>query len=268
MRFPSGKAFVLTLSAMVAAGVAAASASAATPSPLMAPLDLKAPFAARSAWRLTATQGPQVEDPADGEMVPGAISLCLTRDNGRNCDPAPNRALRLSSGDDLFVQPHFLRRAQVVRPSSERPLLLIELASFHSGNGDQRVSLQLYAYDRANDAFRLAYERRTNRNNNQEIRYVESGPLAGAVIAADPTDDAPFGYWISVSRPDTAGTYRQVLRFRSATAYGDGNPLAVIDSEMPNIQRRLGIWRPGMALPLPAKPCPRPHMVNEALWCD
>jgi hypothetical protein len=245
----------------------ALAASAAMPGPVMAPLDLKAPFATHSPWRLTATQGPQVEDPT-GEMAPGAITLCLSRDAGRTCDPAPNRALRLPGGDDVFAQPHFLLRARAVRPSGNAPLLLLELASFHAGNGDQRVSLQLYAYDRAHDAFRLAYAHRTGRNNNQEIRYVEAGPLSGAVIASEPTGDAPFGYWITVDRPAPGGPFKQVLRFRSATTYGDGNPLTVIDSEMPNIQRKLGIWHPGMALPLPARACPHPRLVREALWCN
>ena len=31
----------------------------------------------------------------------------------------------------------------------------------------------------------------------------------------------------------------------------DGNPPAVIDSEMPNIEERLGLWRPGQRLPTP-----------------
>lgn len=63
-----------------------------------------------------------------------------------------------------------------------------------------------------------------------------------------------------------AQTYRQIQRYRSATLYGDGNGLGVIDSEMPNIRRRLGVWRPGMTLPLPPH-CPRLHLVRTALWC-
>lgn len=262
MRFAIGTPFGIAIACMTAA-----IAYAATSSSPMAPLDLSEAFATRSPWRLTATQGPPVEDPA-GQLAPGAIDLCLSKDAGRNCDPEPNRALRLSGGSDVFAQPHFLLRAQVVRPAGKPRLLLLELASFHAGNGDQRVSLQLYTYDHAKDVFRLAYAHRTGRNNNQEIRYVEAGPLSGVVVTSGPTSDAPFGYWITIDRPDDSGVYRQVLRFRSATAYGDGNPMAVIDSEMPNIQRRLGIWHPGMALPLPAKTCPRPRLVRGALWCD
>ena len=262
MRFAIGTCFGFAIACMIAP-----IAYAATSGSPIAPFDLREAFQTRSPWRLTATQEPMVEDPA-GQLAPGAIHLCMSNDAGRTCDPAPNRALRLTNDGDVFSQPHFLLRAQVVRPAGKPRLFLLELASFHAGNGDQRVALQLYTYDQAKDVFRLAYSHRTGRNNNQEIRYVEAGPLSGAVIASDPTSDAPFRYWITVDRPNGSGVYQPVLRFRSATAYGDGNPLAVIDSEMPDIQRRLGIWLPGMALPLPAKACPRPHLVGGALWCS
>ncbi|MDG6719271.1 hypothetical protein QCE92_13960, partial [Staphylococcus aureus] len=51
------------------------------------------------------------------------------------------------------------------------------------------------------------------------------------------------------------------------TGYGDGNPLAVIDSEMPETLRRLKLWQPGSPLPLPEHPCPRPRLVAQVLWC-
>lgn len=262
MRFTIGPTFGLAIACMnVTIAYAATSGSP------IASLDLAQAFTTRSPWRLTATQGPMVEDPT-GELAPGAIDLCLSNNAGRSCEPAPNLALRLTRNDDVFARPHFLLRAQVVRPAGKPRLLLLELASFRAGNGDQRVALQLYTYDKVKDVFRLAYAHRTGRNNNQEIRYVEAGPLSGVVITSTPTSDAPFGYWITVDRPNGSGVYRQVLRFRSATTYGDGNPLAVIDSEMPNIQRRLGIWHPGMVLPLPTKACPNPRLDRGALWCD
>ena len=95
-----------------------------------------------------------------------------------------------------------------------------------------------------------------------------SGPLTGSMISADPADRAPFGYWISVSKLTPAHGYRQVLHYLSATSYNDGNSLAVIDSEMPNIEKRLGLWHPGSPLPLPAGHCPRPQLKGMALWCS
>ncbi|MCQ8277235.1 hypothetical protein NFI95_02065 [Acetobacteraceae bacterium KSS8] len=41
----------------------------------------------------------------------------------------------------------------------------------------------------------------------------------------------------------------------------------MIDSEMPEIKRRLGLLAADMALPLPAAGCAEPHLVNGALWC-
>jgi len=46
--------------------------------------------------------------------------------------------------------------------------------------------------------------------------------------------------------------YGRILRYRGLTGYSDGNPLAVADSEMPEILRRLGLWQPGEPLPVPA----------------
>ncbi|WP_334181402.1 hypothetical protein [Novosphingobium sp.] len=233
-------------------------------------MDLSAPFQTRSPWQFIATQGAEEEDPS-GDTAPGPITPCITRDKGATCNSAATSALRLPGSDDVFSTPHFISRLEVVHAKAEgetgRSLLLLQLASFQAGNGDRRVALQLYAYDRAKDAFTAVFTHRTGRNNNQELRYVEAGPLRGNVITAEPTQDAPYGYWITVHKPAASGQYGQALRFRSATAYGDGNPLAVIDSEMPNILKRLGLWRAGMPLPLPAGECPRPHLVGMALWC-
>jgi len=121
------------------------------------------------------------------------------------------------------------------------------------------------------DAFARVFENRTGQNNNQETRFITDGPLRGSVISAEPQQSAPFGYWIVVSKRSGGGAYRQVLRFVSATRYGDGNPLAVIDAEMPTIQQRLGLWKPGQPLPTPAdrdKPCTRPTLKHSALWCE
>lgn len=244
--------------------VVVAPAAAAT----LASIDLARAFGTRSAWRLTATQGPTEPDPIyDGETVPGAIALCLSRDAGRTCDADLRRALHGPDGDDLFDRPHFLWRAAVVHPGPGLTLLLVQQASLHSGDGDQRVATQLFAYDRPRDRFHTVYERRVGHNNNQEVRYIDAGSMRGAVVAAEPTERAPFGYWITVDRLTPALTYRTALRYRSATRYNDGNPLAVIDAEMPTIEQRLGLWRPGQPLPVPAR-CATPRLARGALWCS
>jgi hypothetical protein len=254
----------------LAAGPAAAIGLAPL-GPAIASIDLSKPFRTRSAWRFTAYQAAAVRDPtgvSDGPM-PGQIRLCISKDQARSCSPDLDRALHMWEGDDLFADPHYLEAAQIVHPrgAAGNPLLLIRLASLPGGNGDRRVGTLMLAYDRAHDRFARVFTQATGQNNNQEIRYIATGPLRGAIVAAEPTEGAPFGYWITVNRLTPAYGYRQVLRFRSATRYGDGNPLAVIDSDMPNIQKHLGLWRAGKPLPLPASGCAKPRLDRMELWC-
>jgi hypothetical protein len=230
-------------------------------------IDLSQSLGAKSNWRFMALQGRDTTDPVMADPIPGKIRLCVTRDDGASCYPGLDHLLRLPSGDDSYSDPRYLIEARIVRPRADRPLLLMQVASQHSLNGDQRLATVVLAYDQEQGSFTPVYEKQVNKNNNQEIRYIADGPLMGAIISAEPTDDAPFGFWITVDRLGPTGGYKQVLRFRSATRYDDHNPLAVIDSEMPGILLRLGIWRPGMKLPLPADKCAKPHLIGQELWC-
>jgi hypothetical protein len=111
----------------------------------------------------------------------------------------------------------------------------------------------------------------TGRNNNQETRFIESGPLIGDLIVAYPTDNAPFTYWVEIYERNGSGGYERLLRYRGKTVYGDGNPLAVIDSEMPEILRSLKLWAPGQALPVPPRMpamCTRLFMRKGVEWCE
>ena len=157
--------------------------------------------------------------------------------------------------------------ARIVHARGNRPLLFIQVASQHSLDSDQRVGTVVLAYDQEHEIFTFVYEKRTNKNNDQEIRYIADGPLTGAIISVEPTEDAPFGFWITVNRLGPTDGYRQVLRYRSVTRYGDGNPLAVIDSDMPGILKRLGLRHPGTKLPLPPGECAKPRLIGEELWC-
>ena len=199
--------------------------------------------------------------------MPGRIELCL-----RRADAPCDQELRGSLGDNpqnvLFTEPHYLEKADLV-PSGSRtkPLLLVQTGSLFSGDGDQLIFAQILAYRRDTDRFVRVYAHLTGRNNNQEVRYLGNGALRGSVVSVDPTNDAPFGFWVVLSSYVSGRGYRQVLRYRSATTDNDGNPLPVIDSEMPNIERRLGLWRAGDRLPLPDARCPQPHLARMELWC-
>jgi hypothetical protein len=238
-------------------------------------LDLAKPFHTRSAWRFVVTEGPPVEDFGDND-APGALTLCLHKSQAGPCvsDPVTLLLRTTTPNDPIAWEPHYLIAAKVVYPrrSKAAPFLLIVTGSLNSADGDQIVSTQLVTYDVDRDTFRRVYGKSTGHNNNQEIRFVTDGPLRGSVISAEPEEHFPFGYWIVVDKLTSARAYRQELRYRSATLYNDGNPLAVIDSEMPNIERRLGLWKPGDPIPTPnpggdGKSCPKPMLRHTELWC-
>ena len=245
-------------------------APAPPPPGSLADMDLSAPFATRSPWRLTAIQQAPLDpaDSPDGDPdEPGPVALCLHKGPAGPCDDALRTTLNRGAATP-FDAPHFLETAQVVPQPGKHKMLLVRTSSTHGGNGDQLVLTQLLAYRAASDRFERVFAQTTRRNNNQEIRYVPTGKLAGDIISAEPTGDAPFGFWVVVNRMGPAGLFRPILRFRSATRYNDGNSLPVIDSEMPTIQKRLGYLRPGMRPPLPPGPCPKPHMIGAELWCE
>jgi hypothetical protein len=259
-----------TVGGLAALAVFAATRLDAAAASTIANVDLGKPFAARSDWRLIGMQGPAITDPIMGDgTIPGSVTLCLTKTTPAQCAPLQDMPAVQPGVSGLFSDAHYLVDPQIVYPRgpSAAPLLLLQTASMHSGDGDQVVYTQLLAYQRAADRFAAIYQHSTGHNNNQEVRIVMAGPLMGDVIAVEPTQDKPYGFWVTVSQLTPAYTYRQVLRYRSATGYGDRNPLAVIDSEMPNIEAHLGAWKPGAPLPAPAK-CAHPHLVKLELWCN
>jgi hypothetical protein len=256
--------------AALALAMAASATVAATPptSSVISSLDLAKPFATRSDWRFTATQGPPVEG-VMGDPAPGHIQLCLRAGAAGPCDPALRGALRTSQDGDIFADAHYLNAVNILRPrgAAGPPLLWVQAASLYSGDGDQVAATQVLAYDQAKDSFTRIYENVTGHNNNQDVRFIEAGALRGDIVSVEPTDKGPYAFWVTVNAFAPGAAYRQVLRYRSATHYGDGNPLAVIDSEMANIEQHLGLWKPGAPLPLPAGPCPNPRLVGAELWC-
>jgi hypothetical protein len=155
-------------------------------------------------------------------------------------------------------------------PGRTFPLLRIKSCTTRGANGNCGVSTFLFAYDRDAQRFRVVFFNMMGRNNNQEARFVEKGPLLGNVIVAYPTNDAPFTYFVEVYKRSSDSEYSQVLRYRGNTHYGDGNPLAVIDSEMPETLQRLGLWKTGDALPVPPR-MPRGCtlvMRKGVEWCE
>jgi len=171
-----------------------------------------------------------------------------------------------------FDTPYHLFAGSVVYANRNKsnPLLFLKVCGATSGDGDCGIATALYHYDRAADRFIRVFLNLTGRNNNQVTRFVERDPLQGDVIVDNPTENAPYAYWIEVYRAEDSGQYGRILRYRGHTVYSDGNPLAVADSEMPEILRRLGLWHPGDPLPVPAhlpQGCSHLFMRHGEEWC-
>ena len=241
-------------------------------------LDLTQPFQTKSWWSLVATKQPDEESSAEdgaGERQ-GAISLCFVENDEPDCSQemflAKFREEKISfvSGTGPFYE---LFASDVVfsGPGRTLPLLRIKSCTIRGANGNCGVSTFLFAYDRRAERFRVVFFNMTGRNNNQETRFVENGPLLGNVIVAYPTNDAPFAYVVEVYKRISDGAYSRVLSYRGNTGYGDGNRLAVIDSEMPETLRRLGLWKTDDALPVPPSMpggCTRLVMRKSVEWCE
>lgn len=233
-------------------------------------IDLTESFGTVTQWTFVAVQ--------DGGQPPteledhGPIFLCLVKTASPNC------ALRffqhVRSDMPWADTPYHLFASRIVYggENKTRPFLLVQVcgAGAVSGDGDCLIATALYKYDRGTDRFIRVFLNQTGRNNNQATRFVESGPLQGDVIVDNPTENAPYTYWIEVYRAGDSGQYDRILRYRGLTGYSDGNPLAVADSEMPEILRRLGLWKPGDPLPVPPqmpKGCHDLFMRSAEEWC-
>jgi len=233
---------------------------------VVARLDLTRPFKTRTQWTFVAAilPGSHFSGAGAGPVDGGALAQCFVDNLTPHCTYAKPK-----NDSDWFSTPIELYSAQIVfrRANSTSPLLMITTGSARGGNGSHAIFTQLFTYDRRSNKFQSVFSNATGSNNNQETRFLERGPLHGDVIIADPTESAPFGYWISVYVWTGKDKYSQSTRYRSATHYGDGNHLAVIDSEMPEVLRRMGFWRAGD--PLPAPPgCNRTTLRHGEEWCQ
>jgi len=233
---------------------------------IVARLDLTRSFQTRTRWTFVAAilPGSHFSGAEPGPVDGGALAQCFVDNSIPHC-----RYGTPKKDFDWFSTPIELYSAQVVfrGANSTRPLLMITTGSAHGGDGSHSVFTELFAYDRRLNEFRSVFSDVTGSNNNQKTRFIDEGPLRGDVIVDDPTSSPPFGYWISVYTWNAKSGYSLALRYRSATHYGDGNHLPVIDSEMAGILRRMGLWRPGD--PLTAPPgCSHPVLRHGEEWCQ
>ncbi len=208
------------------------------------------------------------------EMIdPNPVTICFVRSDVPDCSEKGLFPISDGIADNPGRLFHNFLEARVVYASADRtaPLLLLKACSMAGFNGNCGIYTFLFAYDHSRDQFYLAFHDIVPHNLNGTTRFVEAGPLLGAVVSATPTSNAPYGYFVSVYRSDASGHYAQNLRYRSKTHCNDGNRLSVVDSDMPEILLRLGLWKPGDPLPIPfVKPdnCTKLSIIKGEEWCQ
>jgi hypothetical protein len=250
--------------------IAALSHQGITKPKVVSHVDLTEPFGAVTQWTFVVVQ--------DGGHPPteledhGPIFLCLVKAASPDCALHFYEHIRIDM--PWADTPYHLFASSVVYGGENKthPFLFVQVcgAGAMSGDGDCGVATALYRYDKETDRFIRVFLNLTGRNNNQATRFVESGPLQGDVIVDNPTENAPYTYWIEVFRARDSGQYGRILRYRGHTGYSDGNPLAVADSEMPEILHTLGLWQPGDPLPVPShlpQGCSHLFMLHDEEWC-
>lgn len=208
-------------------------------------------------------------------------SYCFVHNGKPDCDGSvfptfkvfddKDKPLTLKDNPDWFEHPS---APQVVYAKDGTPLLILRTASPMAYNGNKALSVFIFRYDQSNDVFTSAFSDMTGHNNNEEIRFIDYGPLLGDVITERPSafkrGPNPYSYDIHLYRLKN-GLYKEILMYRSLTSYRDGNHLAVIDADMPEILRRLNLWKPGMPLPPPKQMpsgCGKVTLRKGIAWCE
>jgi hypothetical protein len=231
-------------------------------------VDLSKPFGATTQWTFVVVQEDSTA-PTDMEDH-GPIHLCFVEKTKVDClnDLFPEDSSKGLSSDIPY---HLIDDRIVSASQSEsKHLFLLQVCTAQIFDGNCGVATALYRYDSHSDRFVRAFLNHTGRNNNEVTRFISVGPLQGDVIVNYPTENAPYTYWVEAYRADDSGNYARILRYRGRTRYGDGNPLAVADSEMPEILHRMGLWKPGDPLPLPPHlpaSCSHLYMRQGEEWC-
>jgi hypothetical protein len=248
--------------------IAALSRQGVTKPKVISHTDLTEPFGTVAQWTFVVAQ--DGGKPALDFEDHGPIIVCLVKATSPDC--VQDIYQQIKGEMPWSDKPYHLFAGSVVYANQNKsnPLLFVKVCGVAGTDGDCWIATALYRYDKGTDRFIRVFENFTGRNKNQATRFVESGPLQGDVIVDNPTENAPYTYWIEVYRAGDTGQYGRILRYRGLTGYSDGNPLAVADSEMPEILHRLGLWQPGNPLPVPAhlpRGCSHLFMRHGEEWC-
>jgi hypothetical protein len=220
----------------------------------IATADLTAPFHTSVSWRFVIRQDPP-QDTAIG-TGPGYLHFCFAKENASRCFDTsyPYNAL----GSSNIENP---------TPTSREPLLVVVVDDQASPTGGARLTL-IWAYNPKTDQFDQIFDAAVSKNTNGEIRVITSGPLAGYIVEAVAGGRPTYRYHITVYHLQGPG-FTRIFDYDGNSRYGDGNQMAVIDAEMPEILQRLKLWKRGDPLPLPARAqCNSLVMKHGVEWCE
>jgi hypothetical protein len=234
----------------------------------LANIDLTEPFHTKTKWSFVITQEPDSTNtytfrmgdtpPRDYTITElGPLQFCFVQNDERNC-----------------TEPGFntLDSADVIKPSqtAKSPFLVVTAHSEVGGPASSVLSTVIWAYHPRSNTFDQIFQYQSFGDHNEETRIITTGPLAGHIVMSTAPTKAPYHYSITVYRLSKPDRYVEILKFTGKTAEGDGNEIPVIDSEMPRILSRLHLWKPGDALPVPARMaqgCKSLEMRKGTEWC-
>lgn len=240
------------------------------PARVLSHIDLTVPFATRSQWTFVVAQD---QNPAggilpSGDVGHGPLAICFVKMLLPQCTETPHGDGNMS----WYIEVYRLMEAKLVYAGSgnTQPLIWLKTCSTGSGDGNCDVRATVFDYDAKKDHFVSVFSYNAGgANNNNNARYIEDGLLRGDIIADHPTEKPPYTYMIEVYGRNKVGKYTQILKYRGHTGYGDGNPLPVAYSEMPEILRRLDLWHRGDPLPIPPNTdCAHPSLHHNEEWCQ
>jgi hypothetical protein len=234
----------------------------------LASIDLTGPFHTKTKWSFVVIQGPDrlFQRPKDAPPHQvtideidelGALHFCFVQNDKRDCsDPGFNT----------------LGSVDVVKPSetAKSPLLVVTASADVSAPASSWVYTMIWAYHPKSNTFDEIFHYRSFGICNEQTCIKTTAPLAGHIVIATGPTKAPYHYRITVYRLSKPDRYVEVLKFTGKTGSGDGNQIPVIDSEMPRILSRLHLWKPGDALPVPARMsqgCKTLELRDGTEWC-
>jgi hypothetical protein len=224
-------------------------------------IDLTAPFHTKTRWSFEVRQ--EAPDCTDWEAFdPPVVLMCFIHEGKDSCSP----------GRNVFDS------VEIVYPDEAKSQPLLEAISHLEVDGPS-VGLEdndFWTYDAVLDKFSSAFSNQIWRDSGEETRLITAGPLRGDIIVSRITVRASPRYMIEVYKPSEMlkrtvfpSSFIKFYQYESRTRSDDDNRLPVIDAEMPEIFRRLGLHAPKNIEDY-IKDVPegcKPQMRNGLLWC-